>query len=63
MSEDTKRSYPYDAARRVARAVMADHNRSCLYGVAGPCQHPKCLKAHFNTLQEKMYPVKEKKDE
>lgn len=41
----------YDLAKKIERAVMADQNRPCLYGVAGPCQHPKCLEAHYNTLK------------
>jgi hypothetical protein len=40
----------YVDAKVIERRVMADRNRPCLYGVAGPCQHPKCLEAHFQTL-------------
>ena len=50
-------SNPSDALRVVVgkaieRAVLADHGRPCLYGVAGPCQHPNCLEAHFKTLYD-----------
>jgi hypothetical protein len=37
-------------SKAIERAVMADNNRPCLYGVAGPCFHPNCLEAHFKTL-------------
>lgn len=37
-------------AKAVERRVMADHDRPCLYGVTGPCFHPKCLESHYNTL-------------
>ena len=40
--------YPKD----IERAVMGDRNRPCLFGVRGPCFHPKCLEAHYNTLKE-----------
>ncbi len=36
--------------KEIERAVMADTNRPCLYNVAGPCLHPNCLEAHFQTL-------------
>lgn len=50
---------PVDAHRlRVAevdleRAVMADDDRPCLFHVAGPCFHPRCLEAHLVTLRQK----------
>jgi len=37
--------------KAIERAVMADRNRPCLYGVRGPCSHPKCLDAHYQTLK------------
>ncbi len=37
--------------KAIERAVMSDINRPCLFGVAGPCSHPKCLNAHFETLR------------
>jgi hypothetical protein len=37
-------------AKAIERRVMADRDRPCLYGVMGPCFHPKCLEAHFKTL-------------
>lgn len=40
----------YETKKKVERAVMEDHYRPCLYGVAPPCQHPNCLEAHYNTL-------------
>lgn len=40
----------YVDAKAVERRVMADTGRPCLYGVAAPCQHPRCLEAHFTTL-------------
>lgn len=36
--------------KAIERAVMADQDRPCLYGVMGPCFHPNCLEAHFDTL-------------
>jgi len=44
------RDHPMDC-RALERAVMADRQRPCLYGVAGPCVHPKCLEAHYETLR------------
>ena len=35
---------------KIERAVLADADRPCLYGVAGPCSHPACLDAHYKTL-------------
>jgi hypothetical protein len=43
-------SAAYSETKAIERAVMADHNRPCLYNAAGPCQHPNCLEAHFATL-------------
>lgn len=37
--------------KAIERAVMADQNRPCLYHVAPPCFHPKCLVAHYETLK------------
>lgn len=37
-------------AKAIERAVLADKKRPCLYGVAGPCFHPRCLESHFITL-------------
>lgn len=34
------------------RRVMEDQKRSCLYGVAGPCFHPKCLEEQFKRVME-----------
>lgn len=34
----------------IERAVMNDPRRPCLFHVAGPCFHPKCLVAHYATL-------------
>lgn len=31
-------------------AVMRDLDRPCLFHAAGPCFHPKCLEAHYDTL-------------
>lgn len=39
----------YDLAK-IDREVMSDMHRPCLYGVSGPCFHPKCLYAHAETL-------------
>lgn len=36
--------------KAIERAVMADRERPCLYGVVGPCQHPNCLESHYKTL-------------
>lgn len=38
--------------KAIERAVMADINRPCLYNVAGPCSHPKCLESHYQTLKQ-----------
>jgi len=38
----------------IDRAVMADSNRPCLFGVAGPCFHPKCLNAHYETIKQRI---------
>jgi hypothetical protein len=35
----------------IERAVLADLFRPCQYNVAGPCMHPKCLEAHYQTLK------------
>jgi hypothetical protein len=35
----------------IERAVMADSRRPCLFHVAGPCYHPLCLEAHYQTLK------------
>lgn len=37
-------------SKEIQRMVLADNERPCVYGVAGPCQHPNCLEAHFQTL-------------
>ena len=37
--------------KAIERAVMADHYRPCLYGIAGPCFHPNCLESHYKTLR------------
>ena len=37
--------------KSIGRSVMADAHRPCLYGVAGPCFHPNCLNAHYETLR------------
>lgn len=37
----------------LADAVMRDKDRPCLFGVAGPCFHSKCLDAHFETLRQR----------
>lgn len=50
MDEKTLRSYAYDLDRR----VMQDMDRPCLFHVAGPCFHPKCLEAHCNTIQDRL---------
>ena len=34
------------------RKVMADENRPCLFHVAGPCFHPKCLEAYSDQLMK-----------
>lgn len=39
---------PY--SNEIGRKVMEDHQRPCLFGVRGPCSHPKCLDAHYKTL-------------
>jgi hypothetical protein len=38
--------------KAIERAVLAYEARPCLYGVAGPCFHPKCLLARYNAMQE-----------
>lgn len=43
----------YDCGNKIERAVMADYNRPCLFHVAGPCFHPKCLEAHYETLMRR----------
>ncbi len=54
---------PVDAHRPRAtevdleRAVLADHDRPCLFHVAGPCFHPRCLEAHLVTLRRKEGPA------
>lgn len=40
------------SASALSDAVRADQNRPCLFGVAGPCSHPRCLYAHFETLRQ-----------
>lgn len=35
-------------AKDIEREVLQDVNRKCLFNVAGPCFHPKCLEAEFN---------------
>lgn len=35
----------------VDTAVMQDRRRPCLYGVYGPCYHPRCLDAHAVTIR------------
>ena len=40
----------YIDAKAIERAVVADRSRPCLFRVAGPCYHPKCLEAHYETL-------------
>ena len=35
----------------IGRAVMNDMDRPCLFGVAGPCFHPKCLDSYYETLK------------
>jgi hypothetical protein len=38
----------------IDRLVMADRERPCLYKVAGPCFHPRCLEAHAETIGRKL---------
>lgn len=37
--------------KTIERAVMQDNARPCLFNVAGPCFHSKCLDAHFKTIE------------
>lgn len=41
-------------SKEIERRVMRDINRPCLFGVAGPCFHPKCLDAHYETVRRNM---------
>jgi hypothetical protein len=36
----------------VEYTVMRDQSRPCLFHVAGPCSHPKCLEAHYETIKQ-----------
>jgi len=40
--------------KEIDRLVMEDIDRPCLFGVAGPCFHPKCLYAHFDTVLKRV---------
>ena len=46
--------------RAISRAVMEDRRRPCLFGVAGPCSHPKCLDAHYATRKEQALKERDK---
>ena len=48
--------------KALERAVLADASRPCLYHVSGPCSHPNCLKAHFDTLRAKAIAAQERKE-
>lgn len=46
--------------KTIERAVMADQQRPCLYHIAPPCFHPKCLEAHYETLRQRATKREEK---
>ncbi len=51
MTPEEKRIVEHAMRQPLKYRVMGDENRPCLYGVAGPCFHPKCLEAHYETLR------------
>jgi uncharacterized protein (DUF2225 family) len=46
--------YQMYTTKEIDRLVMEDMDRPCLFGVMGPCFHPDCLYAHFDTILEKI---------
>lgn len=51
MTPEEKRIVENAMRQPIKYKVMEDNNRPCLFGVAGPCFHPKCLEAHYETLR------------
>jgi len=42
-------------SKEIARKVLADQDRPCLFGVMGPCFHPKCLDFFYEIIKNE-YP-------